>query len=199
MLPWAEDRCFKCALRIEDPAESVICLACQNSSPPFDRLSALFSYDPPVTRLVTGLKFGENLTYGKILGELLADAVTEKWYKKESLPQAILPVPLHKKRIQKRGFNQALELLRPLRKRYAIPIILDEVTRIRHTSPQSELNEENRKQNLKNAFKVHKPLKFEHVAILDDVVTTGSTVHALSLILRECGVQQIDIWSICRA
>jgi ComF family protein len=198
-LPFVEDRCYRCGLRLEKENEAIICESCQNKAPAFSRLCSLFSYDPPVNRLVTGLKFNKQLAYGRILSELLLEAVETNWYKNATLPQAIIPVPLHKKRLRARGYNQVMELLRSFRKQNKIPVLHQQCWRSRQTKKQSGLNAEARRHNLKDAFQVQLPYALSHVAIVDDVVTTGSTVAALSLALKNAGVDNIDVWCVCRA
>lgn len=198
-LPWLNDRCFRCGLLLQDGKESITCQKCIESPPSFDRLCALFNYELPVTKLITGLKFGEKLGYGRILGELMSEKVCHEWYKKEALPDALIPVPLHPKRLRQRGFNQALELLLPVKKRCQLPVLLDVCQRVRKTKPQSLLNRNRRGRNMQGVFEVIAPLKCEHIAIVDDVVTTGSTVSALSAALKLAGATQVDIWCICRA
>lgn len=198
-LPWIEDRCYCCALPLTNENHSVKCASCLDNAPKFDRVCALFSYELPVSSLVMGLKFGKQLAYGRILGELLAEAVSHTWYTSLSLPEIIIPVPLHEKRLRKRGFNQALELARPIQKHLNIPIMNKAIQRVRATTPQSSLKRTSRKRNLTNAFEIKKTLPFEHVAIIDDVVTTGSTVSALSFALKQAGVERVDVWCVCRA
>lgn len=198
-LPFVVDRCYRCGLRLEQMNEAVLCDKCQNKAPVFSRLCALFSYDPPVNRLITGLKFNNQLAYGRILSELLMQAVETEWYKNTPLPEAIIPMPLHKSRLRTRGYNQAMELVRSFRKQNKIPVLHRECWRERRTKQQSGLNAEQRRHNLKAAFQVSLPQPFVHVSIVDDVVTTASTVTALSMALKKAGVEQIDVWCICRA
>lgn len=198
-LPWVENRCFQCGLVLTSGLESVRCQTCQDKPPVFDRLCALFSYEPPVIQWITGLKFGQRLAYGRILGELLAEQIAYTWYKTGPLPQAVFPVPLHAQRLRHRGFNQVVELLLPQQHLSLVPVMLDVCQRVRATAPQVALNKERRKRNLQGIFEMIKPVTFEHVAIMDDVVTTGSTVAALSQALKSAGVDQIDVWTICRA
>ena len=198
-LPWSSDRCFKCGLYLTEGIDSIDCKSCREFPPKFDRLCALFSYQPPITKLVMGLKFAKKLAYGRVMGELLADQLSSQWYHNRELPEAIIPVPLHIDRLGKRGFNQALELLWPIHKQTKIPIVFDACMRVRKTTPQAQLDKVHRKRNLKSAFQIVKPIPFEHVAIMDDVVTTGSTVNALTQVLKEAGVTTVDIWCICRA
>lgn len=198
-LPWIEDRCYKCGLYLTPGLDSIDCERCRDLPPKFDRLCALFSYQPPITKLVMGLKFGKKLAYGRVMGELLADEVEAHWYKNLELPEAIIPVPLHESRLRKRGFNQALELLWPVHKQIDIPVLFDACVRVKKTTAQSQLDKSRRKRNLKSAFQILKPIPYEHVAIMDDVVTTGSTVNALTHVLKEAGITTVDIWCICRA
>jgi len=197
-LSWINDRCYRCGEDLDAHAGSTLCERCTTEPLSFDRLCALFSYEPPLTQLISRFKFEGSLSEGRVLGELLKEKV-DFWYRHQTLPDAFIPMPLHKKRLRKRGFNQALELSLAAHHYYKIPIILDACIRIRETPPQAERGEVERKQNMKNAFRVIKPIPFEHVAIIDDVVTTGSTVNALSSALKESGVEIVDVWCICRA
>lgn len=199
LLPWIKDVCYRCGLSIETGNAAIYCEKCLTHPPKFDRLCALFKYEPPVTQLVTGLKFKAKLAYGRLLGELLSKQVKKIWYKKEVLPEALLPVPLHKTRLRKRGFNQALELLWPIKKELSIPILIDSCLRIRPTFSQSLLNKTKRQRNMKKAFQLVKSLPFEHIALVDDVVTTASTVNVLAELLKENGVKIVDVWCVCRA
>lgn len=198
-LPFVLDRCYCCGLRLEKFNEAILCEICQHKKPVFSRLCAIFSYDPPINKLVSGLKFNSQLAYGSILSELLLEAVETQWYKNSPLPEAIIPMPLHTNRLRARGYNQVMELVRTFRKQNKIPVLHQHCWRSRQTKKQSGLNAERRRHNLKNAFQVQLPQVFEHVAIVDDVVITGSTVTALSLALKKAGVNQIDVWCICRA
>lgn len=197
MLPWIEDRCYQCGLR-KDNNHTLNCERCLEHPPVFDRMCALFSYDAPMTKLITGLKFGRQLAYGRILGNLLAEAVLNDWYQNIALPDAIIPMPLHRKRLKRRGYNQSMELLWPTLKQSKIPLLAQSVERIRHTKQQSGLTAEQRRSNIHKAFRIKGTL-VEHIAIMDDVVTTGSTIAELSGTLKEAGVQQVDVWCICRA
>lgn len=197
-LPWAFERCYRCGLAGEFKSSTVYCENCVENPPGFDRLCAVFSYEKPITKLIRGLKFGRKLCYGQILGEWLADKVND-WYPEGNFPEAIIPIPLHPKRLSKRGYNQALECLWSVKKQHKIPILHNVCSRIRHTKPQSELkNRDQRRFNLNKAFRVIKPLNLEHVAIMDDVVTTGSTVNNMSMALKAAGVLLVDVWCMAR-
>ena len=198
-LPWMDDCCYQCGWQMSKPSESVLCDKCQSSPPPFSRLCALFRYKPPITRLVGSLKFGRQLYPGSLFGKLLSEAITQVWYLQKPLPEIIIPVPLHIKRHRMRGYNQATEIALPIAKSLGITLALDVCERAKHTSPQARLNKAKRTRNLAAAFTVNTNIKYKHVALVDDVVTTGSTVRAVSKGLLASGVDQIDIWCVCRA
>lgn len=115
------------------------------------------------------------------------------------MPECIIPVPLHRRRLRQRGFNQALEIAKPLAKKLQLPVDFKTCIRTKHTRPQSELSAKKRQQNIKNAFTLKKPITAKHVAIVDDVMTTGNTVTELSALLRNNGVTTIEIWCCARA
>ena len=118
----------------------------------------------------------------------------EKCYSKKNKPQLIIPVPLHKKRLRERGYNQALELARPIEKRLQIPVDKYSCVRVKQTAAQSLLPFDERQSNVRQAFAIRKPLAVKYVAIFDDILTTGSTVKELSQVLRKAGVTKIDVW-----
>jgi len=117
---------------------------------------------------------------------------------KRRLPECIIPVPLHKHRLHERGFNQALELARLIARQLKVPLNYSLCRREKATPFQSGLSARQRKQNLRNAFNVIQTPAYNHVAIFDDVVTTGSTVNELARQLKEEGVEIIEVWAIAR-
>lgn len=159
---------------------------------------APFHYAPPLTQMIGHLKFHHQLVYARILGQLLGDFIKNNYCEKP-LPQLIIPVPLHHKRLSERGFNQALEIARELKKLLSIPLDKHSVIRTRHTQAQSLLHAKERKKNLQHAFKITKPIHATHVAIVDDVITTGNTARALIETLTHAGIEQIDVWCCCKA
>lgn len=181
-----------------------LCEACLNELPiltqPRHPIYALFSYEYPITRLLLTLKFNEALLYANILGELFAEKILSEWYLTKPLPDLIIPMPLHKNRLKERGFNQAVEIGRPIAKALKIPLGMDLCSRIKSTAPQATLYAGDRKQNMRNAFAVdHKTRIPLNCVILDDVITTGFTVSALAEELIKAGANQVDIWCIARA
>ena len=110
----------------------------------------------------------------------------------------IIPVPLHKKRVAQRGFNQALEIAKTIAKKFKIPLSQDHCIRAINTPPQIDLPANKRKQNVRNAFKIKKTINAKNIVIFDDVLTSGSTVNELSRILKKSGVEHISVWCCAR-
>jgi len=202
-LPWLHQACFRCGLNLGDallpgpsgPAK--VCGQCLHHPPPFDRTVAGWHYQSPLTYLITKLKFQKQTCHGQLLGELMAAKILDI-YRDQALPECIVPVPLHPRRVWTRGYNQAVLLAKPIAKALRIPLNLQCLQRTQHTPPQSRLPLKERHRNLRHAFTVTQPLSHKHVAIIDDVVTTGQTVTALSRQLRQQGVKKIDIWCCAR-
>ena len=115
-----------------------------------------------------------------------------------NLPQLLIPVPLHGRRLRERGFNQAQELARILSARLSIPIDSHSLCRTRNTTAQSGLPKKERQRNIRNAFALTAKVASPHVAIIDDVMTTGLTVNEIAKILRASGVSEIEIWVFAR-
>jgi ComF family protein len=114
------------------------------------------------------------------------------------LPEAIVPVPLALRRYRQRGYNQAIELALTIRHISGIPVRADVAIRQRETAEQAGLDRKARRRNVAGAFAAVAPLRVRHVAILDDVVTTGSTVRELAEVLQRAGAEQIEVWAIAR-
>ena len=193
-LPRNEQACQRCGM----PLASTIalnCGECQLHLPPYDRTFAPLLYQPPVDYLIKGLKFGRRLAIARLLGEWLGTALQQRQVKP---PQGIIPVPLHPSRLRERGFNQSLELARPVARCLDVPLLLSNVRRIRHTQPQAQLDAAARRSNVQGAFSISRPVQARHVAILDDVITTGSTVAEIAGILKAAGVEEIEVWAVAR-
>lgn len=191
-LPQLQHACAKCALPLSNNA--LICGECQKIPPLFDRTIAFFHYAPPLDHLLKGLKFGNQLHLAPRFAELLANKVRQ-----QSLPECILPVPLHPQRLRQRGFNQALTVAQPLAKELKLPLDFRSLRRRRDTPQQTRLDAVDRRRNLKDAFELRQPFSAKHIALVDDIMTTGSTIHEISKLLRRHGVEKIDVWLIARA
>lgn len=197
-LPWLGLACIRCGLKRSAASTSDICGECQRQPPTFDRVFALCNYAEPIDRLIKAAKFRHQLVYARLLGDLLAKQAHQDWYKLQPLPSLLIPVPLHATRLKARGYNQSLEIAKTAAKILRLPYAQDYCQRQKATLPQSTLAHHERDKNVLDAFVLKKPRRVQHVAIIDDIVTTGHTVDALSKKLREAGVQKIDVWCCAR-
>ncbi|EHQ52503.1 MULTISPECIES: ComF family protein [Ectothiorhodospira] len=192
-LPVSDHACTRCGLPLEYPAP--FCGHCLRRPPPFDAAWSALLYAPPVDDLIADFKFRARLPQGRLLARLMADALASR----VPPPDCVIPVPLHPCRLRERGFNQALELVRPLARTLACPITHGAVTRIRATPPQQSLAATARHGNLRGAFRVAPGLEAGHVALVDDVMTTGSTLREIAAALKAHGVGRVDVWVLARA
>lgn len=192
-LPRNRSCCARCALPLALPA--ALCGECQRRLPPWDAAWAPFRYGWPLDRLESRFKFGADLAAGRVLSTL--------WQRElcpVDLPQLLLVVPLHRSRLRGRGYNQALELARPLAGALKLPLRHDVLRRRRATGAQTELDAVARRRNVRGAFALREGVALpDHVAILDDVMTTGATLAECARILRRAGVPRIDVWALARA
>ena len=194
-LPRIQHACPRCGAGLGEPVATA-CGACLRQPPQYNSSCIPYRYAPPLIPLITGLKFHARLAEARLLTELFLASYSTATL---SLPQCLIPVPLHPQRLRERGYNQALELARMLSQRLHLPVENQVVQRRLHTAPQSELSGESRRRNMRRAFQLKAPVPCQHVAIIDDVVTTGSTVNELARVLRHGGVEVIEVWAIARA
>lgn len=192
-LPLNTPACSRCGEPLPTPT-ATLCGRCLYVSPPYDTLHAPFRYHPPADYLVKSLKFHGHLTCGAVMGHLLAESARAL-----PKPDLIVPIPLHGNRLRQRGFNQALEIARPISRLLDIPIVTNKCVRRRSTVPQSGLSAKERRANVRGAFAVHGLLSGLHVVVLDDVVTTGHTVNEFTRAILATGAQRVDVWCFARA
>ena len=194
-LPPNDRACPSCALSLA-PGQAGPCGACLARPRAFDRAFAPFRYRSPLDHLIRGLKFDGRLSHARLLGDLFADRLVARgapW------PDCIIPVPLHPLRLRERGFNQALELARASARRLRIPLAREGLRRIRHTTPQTRLDARQRRTNPLGAFAPGPLPAGARVALMDDVITTASTVAECARVLRANGAATVEAWAIARA
>jgi ComF family protein len=194
-LPWNRRPCPRCAAPLPPDVDRPLCGECIKSLPSWEAAKSPLAYAYPVDKLVQRFKFEGDLAVGRLLGTLLAGYLAAGGEK----PDCIVPVPLHASRLKERGFNQAIELARPIAKRLKLPVRLDLCERSRGTEVQSKLDASERKKNLRDAFAVKVSVQGMHLALLDDVVTTGATAETLAQAFKEAGAARVSLWSVCRA
>ena len=188
--------CSVCALPLpQEHGAATTCGSCLMHRPWFDLCHAPFLYLPPFGRLIGDLKFNSGLTQARLLARLLGDFLETAM---ESPPELLIPVPLHPSRLRERGYNQSLELARPLSRQFGIPLQYKLCTRIRATPHQLSLKKQDRTRNVRGGFRVSGKLNAGHVALIDDVITTGATVSELARQLKKNGVERVDVWAVAR-
>lgn len=192
-LPIHGHACRRCAMPL--PASGNTCGRCLRLPPPHDALRSAFTYRYPLDALIQQFKFHGNHPAGRVLGDLFAEHLAPP----SPLPDCLLPVPLHVKRLRERGFNQSLLLAQALSMRLRVPLAADLVIRQRETAVQSGMNARARRRNVRDAFALADGRLPTHVAIVDDVVTTGSTTAEIAALLRRAGVERIEVWTLARA
>lgn len=193
-LPWNRAACARCALPLPDPAP--VCGACLRAPPPQDGTLAPWRYAAPIDRLLPRLKFHGGLAEGRLLAALLLDALPRP----PADVDALLPLPLHRARLGRRGYNQALELARPLARAWRLPLWPTALQRVRATAAQTELGAAERRRNVRGAFAADAArVAGRRLLLLDDVVTTGATVAEAAATLRAAGATAVHVLALARA
>lgn len=188
-LPYLSTACCPmCALPTHDGA---ICGHCLQKTPYFDRTVAVFTYAFPINKLVQALKHKEKLVLANHLAEKLAQRITQR-------PDYLVAMPLHPMRLRTRGFNQSLELARHIGRQLEIPLLPDACQRKRDTPPQTALSRKERGQNVRQAFTCTQNFSGKHIAIIDDVMTSGASLNEMAHTLRQAGAIMISAWVIAR-
>lgn len=182
--------CPVCALPTPNGS---VCGECLRQHPFFDHTVAAFSYDFPVDKLIQALKFREQLILVDYLADALAQRITIE-------PNSIVAMPLHPDRLRERGFNQSQLLARRLSRCLDVPLLADVCTRVRNTPPQSSLPWKERDKNMRQAFacKDSNDVRGKHVAIVDDVMTTGASTGELARALKQAGAREVSVWVVAR-
>ncbi|SDS86904.1 comF family protein [Halopseudomonas xinjiangensis] len=196
-LPWLGPHCRVCALPL--PNEGQLCGQCQTSPPGFARVIAPFRYAFPLDSLIPAFKYHQQFAFGRLMAELLAEAIAAE-YDDAGPVECLVPLPLHHRRQARRGFNQATELARPIAGALGLPLLPKALQRVKASESQLGLAAADRRRNLHDAFRCPAAPLIEgrHVALLDDVVTTGATVRAASRTLLEAGAREVSVWCVAR-
>lgn len=192
-LPWLTHACSRCALPLP-LHQPDLCAHCITDPPPFSRALSAFTYTFPVSALIPAIKYQKQPAHLGWLADVLADFIRQ--HHQGPWPNALVPVPMHPLSQMVRGYNQAELLAARLARRLQLPL-LHALKKTRRTARQMSLSLEERRFNLHNAFSlVREPPAY--VALVDDVMTTGTTVSCLSRLLLEQGCKRIDVWVLAR-
>jgi ComF family protein len=206
-LPWNIGACLRCAMPLPlaaaDPGPDpvALCGPClragtrrRGRASALAEVHASCRYAAPVDRLLLRFKFHRDLGAGALLAQLMAQSLAGR-----PRPDAVLAVPLHRARLRARGYDQALELARPLARALGLPLLDGVLRRVQATTAQSRLDAVQRRRNLEGAFVVRPGVALPaHVALVDDVMTTGATLQAAALALQRAGVARVDAWVCAR-
>ena len=193
-LPLLDAGCAVCATQLPPESSSLICGECQQHPPRFASVHAVFRYAAPIDRLIQGAKYHARFDWLGLLATRLCGHVRAR----ATEVDAIVPVPLHRARLRSRGYNQALELARPIAKSLRLPLHLG-VERVRPTPPQTAMSLSERRRNVHKAFIARHECKGLRVAIVDDVMTSGATAQAVAGCLRQAGAASVEVWILARA
>ncbi len=194
-LPELETRCARCGIEMEQAV--ALCGRCAMALPAFHAAWPGFVYEGVIERLVQRFKYQGDLAAGRLLADLLARRLVAMAVPR---PQLIVPVPLHVRRQLRRGFNQSALIARDLSLWFGGLPSLEALRRRRHTATQSELPADRRGSNVRDAFALRRlPPGTRHVALVDDVMTTGATLNECARVLLRAGVERVDVWVVARA
>lgn len=192
-LPYLQHACQRCGREIS--IKDKICGRCLKELPPYTQTRVIFKYTYPIDQLIRAAKFEQNLAILHCLSIKMSEQLSKQLLEESILPDVLIPVPLHPQRLRERGYNQSVELAKMIAKQTHIALDYTVCQRIRDTPHQSTLPQKQRKHNLKKAFVVNKiPNHWQYVALIDDVMTTGSTVKEVSHMLIQAGVSRVDVW-----
>ncbi len=193
-LPKNNKACPRCAIPM---SANMLCPGClQQPNHNITNIFTLYKYQYPINRLIQEMKYMSRTDIACSMGKQLGFAVQERGL---HLPQCVIPVPLHSSRVAGRGYNQSVEIARPLANILNIPIDLKICKRIFKTFPQTGLSASHRKRNIHGAFRITHASPYDHIVIIDDVVTTGATVNEMASVLVRSGAKRIDVWACARA
>ena len=221
-------RCTRCALRLptlpgpdtEQPDDDGLCQACRDAPPGFDHATAVLDYAEPWSSLIASLKFQDDTAIADVLARLMAPALTQRWHMpgntpvgardasrrrthwKRGSPSVIVPVPLSASRLRERGYNQAWLLARRLSANLGLPAWPDALVRHKDTPRLMTLDADERLRHIRHAFAIsprYLPLlQGRHVAVVDDVLTTGATLNEIATTLWQAGAREVSVWVAAR-
>lgn len=189
-LPSLGGTCPRCALPVKN---SFLCGRCLHQPPEQDLSFSLFPYLDPIDRLIADFKYHDQLFLSQFFAKLMSDQLRIR-----PLPSLLIPIPLHANRLRQRGYNQSFELAKALSLQLGIPTSNRYLIKTLDTKSQASVPFKARKQNIQHAFKFIQTIIPAHIAIIDDVLTTGHTANAAAKQLRKAGATTIEVWTIAR-
>lgn len=197
-LPWLDEHCQICALPLS--MRGLRCGQCARRRPAFRQVEAPWHYGFPVDALITRFKHQRQWPLGRLLAQMLGNWLGHRFDEGLPRPDLLLPVPMATRRLRQRGYNQAQMLAEWISAQLKIPCNAQLLDRLRDTPAQQELNARARKRNLAGAFALTatEGIQGRHLALVDDVLTTGATAQALARLLRDAGAKRVDVYCLAR-
>lgn len=190
--------CLYCAQPLaHEKALTLRCGACLNKKFAFDTAFAPFIYSDEMNQIIKAFKFQAKLIYGAVLSQLFVLNLSPEL--RSSSPQLLIPIASHRFRVWRRGFNQAAILAKNIASLLNLPVALSGLKRKHFTPSQIKLAAKHRALKQKSSFTNNLKTAYDHVVLIDDVITTGSTAHAAATCLKTAGIKRVDIWAIARA
>jgi len=189
-IPRLKNACMSCA----EPSTQTFCGSCRHQGSILHRMYVFYPYEQPLKQLIGQFKFNQSLDLNHYLAQLML-----KYLPIEALhTQCLIPIPMHPKKLRQRGFHQTILLAKQLSKLTGIPYRTRLCKKIINTAAQSSLDREQRKHNLSQAFSCQ-PVDYQHITLIDDVTTTGSTINTVASLFQQQGVSKIDAWILCKS
>lgn len=197
-LPWLGDHCQHCALPLA--MSGLSCVQCTLHPPAFDQVLAPWLFQFPLDSLIARFKHQSNWPMGRLMAQLLGQFLQHRFDEGGARPDVLLSVPLARKRLRQRGYNQAAMLADWLGAQLHLPVDERSLVRCRETPAQQGLDARARKRNLRDAFHVidGQAIAGKHIALVDDVLTTGSTADVIARLLSRAGARQVDVYCLAR-
>lgn len=193
-LPWLKKTCRYCAFPLSE-AMPEVCGKCLNQTHDLDVVQALFRYEQPIRKMILDLKFHQKLYHAQLLGHLLANQL-----KTHQKVDAIVPVPLAPGRIKSRGYNQALEIAKILSRALSLSLVRQGIRKRRDTLSQADLGGARRKTNIRRSdFEISPRLRHKKILLIDDVMTTGTTLSKIASALKKNHVDYVEAWVVGRS
>ncbi len=195
-LPWHKAaHCPQCALPSMD---GLPCGHCLQAPPAFDATYAMFRYEYPLNSMLQRYKYNHLLNMAETFGELMAQSLAPTSANMRAAPDILIPMPLHRSRLQERGFNQAVEIARVVGKKLKLEVDSKSCSRIKHSPPQVSLPMKERVKNMRGAFDCQTRLDGLHIALVDDVMTAGASLNALATTVKKAGASHVECWLVAR-
>lgn len=185
--------CQHCARPLPDTPH-LPCGHCLQHKPEIDSVITALRFDEPFRNVLHTFKYRE----GFFLTTFLTHLMLKAYQQDQHATQCLIPIPIHPTRLKTRGFNQSVLLARKLSKALNIPCLISACEKIRNTPPQAALRAKERQQNVYQAFRAHS-LPYQHITLVDDLITTGNTANEVARTFKEQGVKTVQLWCCARA